>query len=380
MGLLSDTLEDNRERSGQTEMLERLPIELPPAPPPKVCCPVCDRDFGSDLALNNHIAEEHGRQHLYIKANGRIVRRTQVFNEAVNKCQLILLGLGTLAVTIQAGGSRKRLIIDGNAELLDHLPADYKGEVRVTATHGKVVHRFLMYFGTEPPFDTRVLNREVISLQRSLERGSEPDWSGFQHQQDAIARNELEKMYLDGFLEYSLGFHLDKQGRWKESGEHLETAMQLLQPYTTVLARTAKRVLAIRMNCFSPLERCGRGSVFYPARSFFVDRVMEYPESFTDDSARGEDVVYVDGFTELLLVAIKAFYSRDIRTLTGILLALQEHPLAEDANNEHKLLLVKGRTARIQGDRTETQRTYQRLLYHPLFGREAEEFAKDHGS
>jgi len=358
MGLLSDTLEDNRERSGQIEMREHAPIELPPAPPPKVCCPVCDRDFGSDLALRNHITSDHAREHVYIKANGRIIRRTEVFREEVRQCELIPLGLNGLAVTIQVGAHCRRLTIDAKTELLAYLPSDYKGEVHVTATHGNVDQHFLMYFGTEPPFDTRLLNSEVIELQRCLERGSEPDWNAFQQRQHAIARNELEKKYLDGFLEYSLGFHLDKQERWRESGEHLETAMQLLHPYSTELARTARRVLAIRMNCFSPLERCKHGSVFYPARAFFVDAALELPESVGSDSATGDDCVYVDGFTDLLLVALKAFYARDARTLEGTLTAMAKHPLAEDANNEDKLLLLRGRAARIRGDRTEAQRIY----------------------
>ena len=66
MGLLSDTLEDNRERTGQIEMVEHVPIEQPPAPPPEVSCPVCDRIFGSDLALNNHIGAAHAQEYVYI--------------------------------------------------------------------------------------------------------------------------------------------------------------------------------------------------------------------------------------------------------------------------------------------------------------------------
>jgi len=55
MGLLSDTLEDNRELEAKIETVEYVLVKPPPAPPPKVSCPVCDRVFGSDLSLNNHI-------------------------------------------------------------------------------------------------------------------------------------------------------------------------------------------------------------------------------------------------------------------------------------------------------------------------------------
>lgn len=378
MGLLSDTFEDNRERSGQIEMREYVPIELPPAPPPQVCCPVCDREFGSDLALDNHIKKDHGREHVYIKANGYIVRRTEVLAKGLRQCELIPLGLESLTVTIHVDGKSKRLTANGRMNLLDYLPSDYKGEVQVTAGYGNMEQNFLMYVGAEPPFDTPRLNKVVNELQRCLDRGMEPDWNGVQAQQRKIARNELEKKYLDGFFEYSLGFYLDKQERSGEGGQHLETAMQLLQPYSTPLGRTAKRVLAIRMNCFTPLERCQQGSVFWPARAFFIENALELPESLDGSSATGENSVYIDKFTELLLMGIKTFYCRDPHSLSATIKALSAHPLAADRNNEDKLLLMRGRAARIQGDQVATQRAYERLLYHPMFGLEAEEMIKNH--
>jgi len=393
MGLLSDTLEDNRERVGKVEMVEYVPIELPPAPPPEVSCPVCDRVFGSDLSLNNHIARDHGQEHVYIKANGRVVRSTEVFREKVLQCDLILLGLDRVTATIQTGTHRKQCVIDAKTSLLEHIPADYVGEVHVAVTHGRTGQHFLMYFNTEPPFSTRELNRLVIALQECLEQGTEPDWATYQRREREIARNRLEKQYLDAFFEYSLGFCLEKQERWRESGTHLETAMQFLRPYGTLLARTARRVLAIRMNCFTPLSQCQPSSVFYPARTFFVNGNLTLPDKLCDGPAAPDDVrfrkgppdalatrdqrVYIDGFTELVLVAIRAFYARDYVTLTGTLETLERHPLATDTNNEDKLLLLKARCARVRRDRTTARKTYERLLYHPIFGQEAQEFCND---
>jgi len=293
---------------------------------------------------------------------------------------------------IQTGSRRKQCVIDANTDLLKHIPADYVGEVHVSVAHGRTDQQFLMYFNTEPPFSTRELNRLVVSLQDRLEQGIEPDWGAYQQRQRSLARNRLEKQYLDGFFEYSLGFCLEKKERWQESGTHLETAMQLLHQYATPLAQTARRVLAIRMNCFTPLKHCEQTSVFYPARTFFVTCDLTLPETLRDAPtpddvgfhngpydalATSDERVYIDGFTELVLVAIKAFYARDFFTLAGTLETLERHPLATDTNNEDKLLLLKARGTRVRRDRRTARKIYERLLYHPIFGQEAQEFCND---
>lgn len=393
MGLLSDTLEDNRELAGKIEMAEVVFIELPPAPPPEVSCPVCDRVFGSDVALNNHIAQEHGREHVYIKANGRVVRGTEIFREKVHQCELIMLGLAGVTLVVQAGARRKQFFVEAKTDLLKHIPADYAGEVHVMVSHERTKRDFLMYFNTEPPFNTRDLNHLVVALQEQLEKGIEPDWDAYQKRQRSLARNDLEKQYLDGFFEYSLGFFLEKRERWPESGTHLEMAMQFLRPFATQLARTARRVLAIRMNCFVPLVHCAPSSVFYAARVFFVNGQIALPPNLRDAAtppdgvgstdrpsdapATWDERVYLDGFTELILVAIKAFYARDFVIFDGTLETLERHPLATDANNEDKLLLLKARGARVRRNRRIARRSYERLRYHPIFGSEAQEFCND---
>ena len=382
MGLLSDILEANRERVGQIEMVERVPLEPSPAPPPEVACPVCEQVFSSDLALNNHIAAIHAQEHVYIKANGRVIRGTEVFRERVHRCEIVVLGLDQIDVQLQVGGLDKQLYVEARTDLLEHIPRDFSGEIRVNVHHGIGEKQFLMYFNVEPPFDTRRLNREVASLQWRLEQGADPDWNAYQRQQQLIARNELEKKYLDGFLAYSLGFYLDKKGRFQDGAQHLEEAMQLLRPYATLLAKTARRVLAIRMNCFSSQlnewKECQRPSVFYPARAFFVDGHIELPNELDDELPQKGDSVYIDGFTERILIALKAFYARDFINLVEPLEHLANHPLAEDANNEEKLLLLRARTARVQGQQAEAEKLYHPLLYSPLFGREANEFCKPH--
>jgi hypothetical protein len=207
-----------------------------------------------------------------------------------------------------------------------------------------------------------------------LERGSDPDWGAYQRRQQELSRNDLEKSYLNGFFEYSLGFDMEKQSRWRESGAHLETAMHLLRPYGTPLARTARRVLAIRMNCFAPLAHCHPTSVFYRARTFFVDGLLELPRDGVPSRPCTDDCVYVDGFTERLLVALKAYYARDFTNVFEPLNNLADHPLAEDRNNEDKLLLLKARSARLRDDQQQARDAYERLRYHPMFGQEATHF------
>ncbi|MFZ1932248.1 MAG: hypothetical protein WCB27_22055 [Thermoguttaceae bacterium] len=374
MGLLSDTLEDNRERFGRTEMAEYVPIEPPPKLPPKVACPICDQVCGSEQAMRNHIAREHAQSHVYIKADDRIVRSTDVFPERPRRCQLILLGVDRVDVTVNAGPQSVRFSTDSAVNLSEHFPSDYTGAVHVGVQYGQVLKKFLIYFGTLPPFDQARLDAEVVQLQKSLERGIDPNWGAYQRRQEELSRNDLESSYLNGFFEYSLGFHMEKQSRWRESGAHLETAMHLLRPYITPLARTARRVLAIRMNCFAPLAHCHPTSVFYRAKTFFVDGLLELPVDAVPSQPSTDDCVYVDGFTDRLLVALKAYYAHDFTNVFEPLNSLADHPLAEDRNNEDKLLLLKARSARLRCDQKQACDAYERLRYHPMFDQEATEF------
>lgn len=374
MGLLSDTLEDNRERFGHIEMGEYVPIELPPALPPKVACPICDQTFGSELGMQNHIAREHAQSHVYVKTDDRIVRSTEVFPGRPALCQLILLGIDAVEVTLTADSRSAHFHANSGTYLLERLPDDFSGEVKLRVQHGRASKQFLMYFGTSPPFDQPRLDKEVVHLQKLLERGDDPNWSAYQQQQQRICRNDLEKSYLDGFLEYSLGFHMEKRARWQESSPHLEAAMHLLRPYGTPLARTARRVLAIRMNCFTPLSRCHPSSVFYRAKTFFVDGLLKLPHGSEPGRSTADECVYVDGFTEQLLVTLKSFYARDLTNVFEPLKSLAGHPLAEDRNNEDKLFLLTARAARLSGDQKQACQAYERLRYHPMFDKEAKDF------
>lgn len=200
MGLLSDTLEDGRERLDQVATVDYVPLELPPARPPDVACPVCDHTFASDLAMQHHIAREHAASHVYIKADDRIVRTMEVLPETPRRCQLILLGVDKVDVQVKAGPRSTRFATESTIDFSDHIPSGHTGEVQITVQYARVVKKFLMYFGTTPPFDQRRLDKEIMHLQKCLEQGKDPDWGSYQQRQQEISRNSLEKVYSEGFF------------------------------------------------------------------------------------------------------------------------------------------------------------------------------------
>jgi hypothetical protein len=380
MGLLSDTLEDNRERCAQIETTEFVPLESPPPTlPHEISCTVCDRVFGGDLAMQNHIRVEHAKEYIYIRMNERVVRSMDYFDEPLKCCHVSLIGIDSVSLEIETGSGKRALTLGSSADLMPHLPSDATGEFRITVYYGSVERQFLIYFQTKPPFDAERLNAEVSNLQRQLDQGDEPDWKLFQYRKRRVARNPIETQYLNGFFEYSLGFHMEKIAPSLESGKHLETAMQLLRPYCTSMALTARRILAIRMNCFAALKKCEDGSVFYPSRLFFVDNERTLPALVAVGIKTGDGSVYVDGFTKLLLIAIEVFYARDKLNLFELIEHLAKHPLADDKNNEDKILLLKARAHHVYRDDKKARPFYDRLLYHPAFGQEAQKFCHETG-
>lgn len=144
--------------------------------------------------------------------------------------------------------------------------------------------------------------------------------------------------------------------------------------FRTSLAQTALRVLAVRMNCFRPLKHCHPSSEFYRAKSFFVDRALELSTKCSKRQPQRGGSVYIDGFSQQYLLALKLFYARDFTNLSGLLTSLSANPLAAEKNNEDKLFLLRARMTRVAGKHEAARAAYGHLKYHPQFGAEATEF------
>jgi hypothetical protein len=359
MGLLSDTLEDTKERIGQIEMIDRLPLAEPlPIKKPKVCCPVCNAVLGNDLGLQNHLRREHANEQVYLKVNDRIARSADYFELAPKSCLLVILGSETAEVTVKVGNRRTKQHVVGEANLLSLLSGAI-GEVNLTVVRANQVRKYAIYFVTPPPFDRKPLEKEIHQLQSALECGDEPNWRSYQKAQRILATSELENQYLDGFFEYSLGLHLEKSGDPRSGTEHLESATELLRPFDTVLARTARRILAIRMNCFRPLASCHASSIFWQARQFFLENRLQLLEDTTKRGIRSDCSLYTDFFTDQILSLIKTYYARDMVNVHESLARLHGHPLAKDQNNLDKLLLIEARAHEVCGDLDRARRVYE---------------------
>jgi hypothetical protein len=102
-----------------------------------------------------------------------------------------------------------------------------------------------------------------------------------------------------------------------------------------------------------------------------------FPSEWIDpsnDDATNPFMTYADEFTIRLVRVTASFYGPDEKVFKAGLEALSFHPSGKDKNNEDKLALLRARSYRRDEQVAEARRTYEILLYHPLFGKEAEEY------
>jgi hypothetical protein len=181
--------------------------------------------------------------------------------------------------------------------------------------------------------------------------------------------NDLETRYLDGVIEYCHGWQLDSGGDSVLSRGRLEVAMDLLMPFKTELAEDLRCALALRMNCFGGQWGCDDDSPFRLAESFFCDRGVAKDRP---DSPVRETKVPIDRFSELILEALRAYYSDDDRRVFSTLDGLRAGSRVRDRNDEDKLNLIEARTRARMGDRRGAASVYELFLGHPRFGGEAQ--------
>jgi hypothetical protein len=373
-----DFYEDNRERRGQyLDALDgkRQPRETLriPASPQVEFCPLCHGAF-LEGGLSAHIRSAHGPQHIYLRVNGRIIRDLGWAERGISELGLVQLGFDEAIVELTAPRFRRKLNVSGNENLRRYLPSGFEGELTIRVTpNAAPARQFIVYARSLPEFRRDDLDSAILQMsEKALRAGTMPDigqWRGQFHQLGI-----LEQRYLDGFFEYTLAFHLEQETHSKMSKQHFEDAFGLLLPFRTALAHSAQCVLGLRMNSFGVLDRAPSNSMVSASNKFFN---RPFPSEWVDtsnDDAVDPFMMYADEFTIQLVRVTASFYGRDNRVFKAALEALSFHPAGRDRNNEDKLTLLRARSARRDGQAVEARRTYEILLYHPLFGREAEEY------
>jgi hypothetical protein len=292
----------------------------------------------------------------------------------------IVVGHEPMSARLSVGSNNTTLNLRvGENDLLPQLPNGFLGTVQISFAIDGVGHDYQFAIGDTPSFRIDALAALVARLQMDLDKGDRPDWDRYRADGEALSPNTFEQRFLDGFLEYSLGFDMEKRGRWDHSAPHLESALHLLDPFGTRLAITAKRVLGIRLNCFSVLRRCEPTSRFHLARMFFLgnsEAGEKAPHSAVTE-ANPAEAVYCDGLTERLLAILKAFYSKDFHNVLGPCQQLRHEPAAQDRNNSDKLDLMMARASHLIGDRDGARLYYSRVQDHPDFEQEAAAYIRN---
>jgi hypothetical protein len=127
------------------------------------------------------------------------------------------------------------------------------------------------------------------------------------------------------------------------------------------------------MNSFGVLDRAPSDSIVSASDKFFNHPFPSKWVGLPNNDAN-PFMTYADEFTIRLVSVTASFYRPDDAVFKAGLEALSFHPAGKERNNEDKLALLRSRSLRRDGQVPEARRTYELLRYHPLFGKEAEEY------
>src|SRR5438552_1320607 len=128
MGAVSSQ-EDSVERYIESNPGTRSASEPGGAPPPAPktvlrYCPPCVQGYLEESSLDQHVAREHGKQHIYLKVNDRIVRDICWLSRRLDKCDLVLVEMPATHVEIEFNGTSRHCSIRPSApSLMDQIPA-----------------------------------------------------------------------------------------------------------------------------------------------------------------------------------------------------------------------------------------------------------------
>lgn len=380
MGIISDTLEDTTEKIlqfiDQVQLhapRKKKSFELEPLPI-FISCPLCAERLMSDKELDRHVLTKHANRRVYLRADSRVLRDFEIFNEAPATLKLVLIGTDKATVTIRRGdGTEKRVEVVREIDLVPHLPRPISGvlSLKVEFSDGSRDYTFIV--GKTADFNHEEVDKHALkSLFLPLHQRETPEWSDFSSLFFVPGKNPVERQYAAGLYDYALGFHVPRT----QAKEHLETALGILSSFNTNFAVTACRVLATRMNCFKLLQSCKPTSRFYAVNLFFNEPAARYgykiEKPFEAWSAQ-EYGVFIDEFTEIYLGALNAYYAGHYSALSEMVVRLDLLISDHDKNSRDKLILLQARAAKRKNDKDSMSRYYEVIRHHPDFGEEARE-------
>lgn len=339
-------------------------------PGPRVIyCPLCPESFLDEAMVDRHVANAHGRQHVYLKVNGRIVRDICWTAQPLSECTMVLLQIPELQVNFEMQGRASQCVMHKTGSLKSYLaPIPEDGSIRIR-TAEPFPRMFTIYLGRQPTFQAHRLDELLLALMQQLRQGSTVDLINFPERCASLKLNELETRYMQGVLEYCHAWQLEAKGDHLLAKDRLEASMELLTPFKTPLADELRNAMSLKMNCFAGQWGCDAASPFRVAEQFFCLQVRQ------GDDVRLHPIrdlrIPLDLVSKRILNALMVYYENDNPGVLGILLDLKREVRRRGGNDESKLTLLEARTRKRGGDARGAADLYAALLDHPVFGEEA---------
>ncbi|MBS0264994.1 MAG: hypothetical protein JSS02_23880 [Planctomycetes bacterium] len=328
------------------------------SPPVKLSyCTVCFESFVSEPTLAQHIAAKHGRQHVYLKVDERIIRDICCLSAVPKTMAVVLLDCPQIPLTITVDGQVSKLNVNKTTNLNRYLKAAKPGsQIEILAGTPGLPQTYRLFIGVQPQFEADKLDDQFRRfLAEGLNSGRQ-ELMRLREGLEILNLSEFEQRYRDGILEFIHGSQLKKERNLPHSKTHLEKAFELLLPFDTELAREARYALALTMNCFSGQWSTPAGSRFHRAEAFFCAKGPPLPKrNSTTTSFPG---IPIDELSIMILAAVDAYAEKDDDTVLRIVDEIRNSNLILDRNDEEKVTLLAARAGLRRGDLEIAKREY----------------------
>jgi len=326
--------------------------------------------FSAQSRLDSHLFEKHRNDGFYLRVNGRVANDIVVVGTLLEAVTMHPLGSAAVQMTVSTpNGTTELIAASGVATPILASPLRV-GRVTVNARSGVRRRTYDIYVGTAPDVDLAPLDRQVQSLQPLMESSSS-DAIEEMYQILTNTQGTLRHRYAAGFYEYLLSISLEREGKWSDASAAMERAWGRLGIFNTDLAKSARSVLAFRMDALEFLAAPSTRSRLAFAAIYLMHRSGIPTEGRVELSARLG--VWVDPFQETLLRAIESMTKGDCRRARTILEGRE--PRLDDAPSyRQKLPVIEARISACLGERATAVSRYRELLDHPLFGEEAKRY------